>query len=241
MLFLDCSKMYLWIWNLIGTLPLHTKAGSWGTVENGRQSNLRGRKQQSCIRQGCLRHKVIRTLPQRLWILHSRESGLRGEHEHKDNVVGQEKPPGRKTYRSCAGVHPPWGRWAGLPWVCRGCGPPDESWAAGWAAAHTPGSALQPSPVPQGSLARGSPQTGCWTRWTHPLCRTSKHMSAWKRQYMLYCKRATLSHVKLSHVFMTRISSTIQPKCAKPSFYWSDLTGPLASNFPIIINYIVTQ
>lgn len=76
--------------------------------------------------------------------------------------------------------HPaaPSGLWAGPPWVCRGCGPPDGSWAAGWAGAQTPGSAPGLSPALRGSPAAGCPQTGCWTRWTHPPYRTGRHRSA---------------------------------------------------------------
>lgn len=87
--------------------------------------------------------------------------------------------------QSSPGVHLPWGQWAGPPWVCRGCGPPGESWVVGWAAAHTPGSAPEPSPALLGSPAQGCPQTGCWTRWTHPLYRTGMHTSAWNRMVSL--------------------------------------------------------
>lgn len=82
-------------------------------------------------------------------------------------------------------VHVPWGRWADPPWVCRGCGPPGGSWAAGWAAARILGSAPEPSPGLPGSPAEGYPQTGCWTRWTHPLYRRGTHTSTWNRKVTL--------------------------------------------------------
>ncbi len=48
------------------------------------------------------------------------------------------------------------------PKADKDCEQPDENWAAGWEAAHTPESVLEPSPVPPGS-PEDSPQTACWT------------------------------------------------------------------------------
>ena len=59
--------------------PLHAETGSGGAVQNSRQSDLRRGEQQPCVCHGGLRQKVVRILPQWLWILQRGVSRLRGE------------------------------------------------------------------------------------------------------------------------------------------------------------------
>lgn len=179
---------------MLAVLPLQVETGSWGTVQDGCQSDLWGGKQQTCIGHGCLCQKVIGALPQWFWILQWGVSCLRDDDREKVKIqwdiwIWSQNLTFRSRHRHhhhpLPHTHTPSGQWVAPPLVCRGCGPPGENWVAGWAVAHTLGSAPEPFPALLGSPAQGSPQTGCWTRWTHPLYRTGMHMSALHRKMRL--------------------------------------------------------